>query len=84
MSAIQWLFTNADRITVGGLLAFALFALYRGWIVLGTTYRECRAANLKLETEVAKYIEEDRREKEEMRHELALMRNPPPVRKRTP
>lgn len=84
MSELDWLFANADRITVGGLLAFALFALYRGWIVLGSTYRDCLVAKTRLESEVEQYILEDKREKEEMRHELALLRQSPPPRKRSP
>jgi hypothetical protein len=81
---IQWLLTNAERITVGGLLAFALFALYRGWIVLGSTYKECRDTNTRLEAEVAAYIEEDKREKEDLRHELAELRTSLPRRRQAP
>ena len=81
MSELEWLLTNIDRISVGGLFAFALVALYRGWIVLGSTYRECRDVNTKLETAVDRYIEEDRQEKAELRRELALLRQNPPRRR---
>lgn len=82
MSDLEWLLSNIDRIGVAGLLAFALLALFRGWLVLGPTYRECRETNARLERAIEQYVEEDRQEKADMRHELALLRQSPPSRRR--
>jgi hypothetical protein len=82
VSDLDWLLTNIDRIGVAGLLAFALLALFRGWLVLGPTHKECRDTNVRLERAIEQYVEEDRREKAEMRHELELFRRSPPTRRR--
>lgn len=81
MSELNWLLANINQITVGGLLAFSLFALYRGWIVLGSTHRECRDDRDTLRLEVARYIQEDAQEKAALRHELELIRQSSPRRR---
>lgn len=81
MSDLDWLLTNLDRVGVVGILAFALLALYREWIVLGKTHRECRDDRDLLKIEVARYIKEDAAEKLALRHELELIRQSPPRRR---
>ena len=83
MEDLNFLLTNIERIGVAGLLAFGLLALFRGWIVLGSTHRDCKDANAKLETAIDRYEEADRQEKADMRHELALLRQSPPPRRRS-
>jgi hypothetical protein len=83
VSDLDWLLTNIDRIGVAGLLAFALLALFRGWLVLGPTHKECRDSNARLEAAIERYVQEDRQEKAAMRNELELLRRSSPTRRRT-
>jgi hypothetical protein len=70
----RWILTNFQQVTVAGILAFALFALYRGWIVLGSTHKECRQEKAELESKVNHYIQEQDRETAELRQELSTLR----------
>ena len=49
MDALTWIFQNAERLTVAGLLAFALLGRFREWWVDGPTYRVCRTKLERLE-----------------------------------
>lgn len=84
MDELQWLVTNFEEVTVAGLLALALFALYREWIVFGRMYHECRDNLARFEQEATELARLNASELAELRQEIASTQRPTGSRKRQP
>ena len=74
MEFVEWLLTNVEKTTVTGILAFTIFALYKEWIVLGTTYRTCKSENVELKANIKRFEDEAATTAKETASELAALR----------
>ena len=74
MDELKWVLTNFQQVSVAGLLAFIIIARFFGWWVDRSTHQQCRDELSRLQAEVTRYMQEDAAEKQELKQEIASLR----------